>query len=194
MNSPLTVRVDDRRIGIHCHNFNDARRVEPARLCGSSSLGERDLLGDGRLLQTSTGGFGPGILDKEHLIRGRVPYHSFVEERVAGCLSDERELGVGADNGVELLVVYVERLGRQAIQRGPWGSDDLEKSASRYIVLYVQCSDLPVRVVVRCRARRTSWGRSAELEPGYPHHSRRGRQGRRVGSGSGAERCFPQQG
>jgi hypothetical protein len=88
----------------------------------------------------------------------------------------------------------VERLGRQAVQRGSWWSDDLEKSVSRYIVLYVQCSDLPVRVVAHCRARRTSWGRSSELEPGYPHHARRGRQGRRAGSGSGAERCFPLQG
>lgn len=48
-----------------------------------------------------------------------IPHNRFVEERVAVRLGNEREGGVVADDGVELLVIHVERLRLELIEGVP---------------------------------------------------------------------------
>jgi hypothetical protein len=48
-----------------------------------------------------------------------VPHNRLVEERVAVRLGDERERRIGAYDGVELLVVYVEWLRLELLERVP---------------------------------------------------------------------------
>ena len=120
-----TVRVDDLRIGCvdYCHWCSLKGSVTDL-LC----ISKRNLLDDGRLVQTSARGRSTSILDKEDLIAGRVPKsrlariicqtcsmlnlpcNSLVEDWVRFRGRDLSQGRVGSNNIIELLVVDVKRL------------------------------------------------------------------------------------
>lgn len=97
-------------------------------------MGKRHLLDDGRLVQAGSGIKSAGVLDEEHFVRRRVPAassqrlvlgaaisvivnvprHRLVENGVLLRSSDQSQRRIAADDVVELGVVDVKRLRRQA--------------------------------------------------------------------------------
>lgn len=127
-----TVRVDDLLRAIHHNHVHLPTHVpRPATILplqslqSAADLAQGNLLHHGALLQTRASRFRSGILDEEYLVRRRVPHDGFVEEWVARRAGNDSQGGVGANDGEEGFVVYVEGTGEEGGGGGVGGDEEL---------------------------------------------------------------------
>lgn len=64
-------------------------------------------------------------MNEEDFIRGGIPDDGLVEERVGVLARDQGERRIFPDDGVEFIVVDVERLGDGFLFRDAWRQEDL---------------------------------------------------------------------
>jgi len=104
-----TVGVDDLRVrSVNGRNLDLI--LAQSSLSQSLSLLERNLLDDGRLVQTSARSRSASVLNKKDFFGRRIPNNSLVEDGITFRRGDESQSRILADDIKKLIVVDVEGL------------------------------------------------------------------------------------